>query len=245
MCLQIHLRRENHELLCLTLAIEAHIVILTEVVLQRLIVDIVMWVSAVLSVAQETSLVLLSAVNIQLIISIESLSTEAAKWMTLEARLIHCSWVIVSLAHMFLQVLIGEQRKLVCKDLLVPRAEITHLLVVYAPDMAMQIWPSSRRSVASWFWAVVVQEVCRVRRDLLGAVFYADVVILYRKVAVLVILEVLVWVLCEDDVFGFGLRCMLVTVCSSSRMIILTLQCAQSLVLYNARIRSAQIWHIW
>ena len=213
--------------------------------LERLIIDIIVRVSAVLSVAQEASLVLLSAVYVQLVVAIESLPTEAAEWMALETRLIHCSWVIVPLAHMSLQLLIAEQRKLVCKNLLVPRAEITHLLVMYAPDMAMQIWPSSRRSVASWFWAVVVQEVCRVRRDLLGAVFYADVVVLYCKVAVLVILEVLVWVLCEDDVFGLGLRCMLVAVYSSSRMIKPTLQCAQSLVLYNALIRSAQIWHIW
>lgn len=71
--------------------------------------------------------------------------------------------------------------------------------------MAMQVWPSSRRNVACRFWAVVMQEICRVCCDLLRAVFYADVMVLDYEVAVLVVLEALFRVLCEYDVFRLSL----------------------------------------
>lgn len=153
---QIHLSRKDDKLLLLALAIQAHKMVLAEVLLQRLVVDIVMWVSAVLSIAKEAPLVLLSAMDVQLIITIEALSAETTQRMSLKTTLINRTRIIISFRHMFLQLLVGEESKLMSEDLLVPRAEIAHLLMVHRFNMAMQIWPSTSCHIASRFWTVVV-----------------------------------------------------------------------------------------
>jgi hypothetical protein len=64
--------------------------------------------------------VLLSAMAVELVISIESLLTKAAFGMSLEARLVHGPWVVVSELLMFPQVTKCEQLVLVGEDFLVP-----------------------------------------------------------------------------------------------------------------------------
>jgi hypothetical protein len=60
---------------------------------------------------------------------------------------------------MLLQLLVRKQVMLVREDLLISRAEITHLLVVDSAHMAMQVRPSSNGDIAVWIRAVVVQEI--------------------------------------------------------------------------------------
>jgi hypothetical protein len=68
-----------------------------------------------------TSLVLLPAMGIKLVIAVESLSTKATLWMTLETTLIYSSRVVISELLMLAELLLCEQFVLVREDLLIPR----------------------------------------------------------------------------------------------------------------------------
>jgi hypothetical protein len=57
--------------------------------------------------------------------------------MALEAALINCTWVIITLLHVPFKFFICKQFMLMCEDLLVSGTKITHLLMVYTPDMPM------------------------------------------------------------------------------------------------------------
>lgn len=72
--------------------------------------------------------------------------------------------------------------------------------------MAMQVWPSTSLNVAVLIWAVVTKVERGIRGDLFRGIFDANVVILYCEVVFRVVLEVLVWVLGEDDIFGLSLE---------------------------------------
>ena len=75
--------------------------------------------------------------RIELIIAIESLSTEATFWVPFEPALVYSSRMVVSKLFMFSQVLLSEQFVLVCEDFLIPCAQVAQDLVVDAPDMTM------------------------------------------------------------------------------------------------------------
>jgi len=159
MCLEIHLGRKDDEFLLQALSIHTHEMILLKMVLERIVVDVIMRIPAIRSVAEEASLMLLPTMHIKLVIPVEPLPTEAAQWMALETTLVDCSWIIISLRHMLLQLLIRKQVMLVREYLLISRAEITHLLVVDSAHMTMQVRPSSNGDIAVWIRAVVVQEI--------------------------------------------------------------------------------------
>jgi hypothetical protein len=71
-------------------------------------------------VTYKAALMFLPTMNIQLVIPIESLSTEAALGMAFEATLVNGSWIIVSFPHMFIQLLVRKQFMFMGKDLLMP-----------------------------------------------------------------------------------------------------------------------------
>ena len=87
----------------------------------------------------------------------EPLSAEFAERMPLEACLIHVTRPIVAVSHVFLQLLVGEEIMFVCKDFLVPRAEIAHLFMVDGAHMTVEVGPTEAGKVARRLWAVVAQ----------------------------------------------------------------------------------------
>jgi hypothetical protein len=142
MRLQVHLRGENHELLLLAFAIWAEEMIIPEMLLEGIVVLVVVWLSWVLTVAEETSLVFVSAVLIELVTVVEAWSTEGAYRVALEAGLVNSSRSVIAVAHVLLQLLVGKQLVLMSKDLLIPGAQVAHLLVMGAAYMSMQIRPT-------------------------------------------------------------------------------------------------------
>jgi hypothetical protein len=71
------------------------------------------------------SFVLISAMGIKLIIAIESLATEATFRVSLEATLVDCTRLVISLLLMFPQFCRCKKSVFVCKDLFIPGAQVT------------------------------------------------------------------------------------------------------------------------
>jgi hypothetical protein len=96
MCLEIHFRLEDVGLVGLAFGVQADKVLIGEVLLQLLVVQIVLRISASISpVANVAPFMLLSAVGVEFVISVESLFAETALRVTFEARLVDGTWVIV------------------------------------------------------------------------------------------------------------------------------------------------------
>jgi hypothetical protein len=156
MSLQVHLVFENDELLLQAFLVWAEEVIFSEMNFQRIVIDIVLLrPSTIASIADMTSLVLIPAVCIELVVSIESLATKAAFRMTLESSLIFRARIVVAKSLVLPQAVLSEQFVLVGEDFLVPRAEVTHHSVMYAPDMSMKVRPSETSHVTALVGAVV------------------------------------------------------------------------------------------
>jgi hypothetical protein len=73
---------------------------------------------------------------------------------------------------------------LVCEHLLVSRAEITDLLVMYRPDVFMQIRPSQTRNITILIWTIVSQQQSRIFPDIIVLVSNPDVIITTRDIRV-------------------------------------------------------------
>ena len=68
-----------------------------EMLLQRVIIGIVLLLSALIAtIANMTSLMLVSAVSVELVVTVESLTAETTFWVAPEATLIHRARVIVT-----------------------------------------------------------------------------------------------------------------------------------------------------
>lgn len=94
-----------------------------KVLLQLFIVEVILRVSsAISSVANVTSLVLLSTVIVKFIITVEPLLTETTFWMSLEARLINCAGIVITVLFVFSQFAKSEQFVFVGEDLFVSGA---------------------------------------------------------------------------------------------------------------------------
>jgi hypothetical protein len=78
----------------------------------------------------------------QLVVIIETLAAETTKRVALETRLVSSAWLVVTVSHMLLQLLIAEQLMLVSEDLFVASAEIAHALLMRRPSMSMEIGPA-------------------------------------------------------------------------------------------------------
>jgi hypothetical protein len=139
--LQVHLGRKDNEFLLQAFSLSAHEVVLTEMMLQGIIIKVVLWLSSP-TIAQEASFVLCTAMHVEFVVTVESLTTESTERMPLESRLINRSRVIVSLLHMTIEVFIRKQLMFMRKDFFVPGAKIAHLLLMYAANVPVQVWPS-------------------------------------------------------------------------------------------------------
>lgn len=107
--LQIHLRVEHHKLLLLTFLIEAWEVVSGEVLLKSFVIHKVGWsLTSGATIAKMTALVPFSAMDEELIISVEALTTKAALRMTLEAALVNSARVVVAKLLVFSQLLLCE-----------------------------------------------------------------------------------------------------------------------------------------
>jgi len=103
------LRFENHELLLQTLWIKAQEVIFLKMVFKSIIIDIILLLPVGrATITDVTSLVLISAMSIKLVISIESLTAKTTLRMSLETTLVDCTRLIISVSFMPSQFRWGE-----------------------------------------------------------------------------------------------------------------------------------------
>lgn len=132
MRLQIHLRPEDDELLLQAFLVGAHEMVTPKVLLQRVVVDVILLLAAPTpSIANMASLMFVPTMNVQFIVPIESLSTETAFWMSLEAALVDSARMIISKLLMLAQLLWSEELMLMGEDFLIPGAQIAQNLVMY------------------------------------------------------------------------------------------------------------------
>lgn len=203
-CLHVQLRLEDDKLLLHASAVRAQEVVLLEVPLELLVVEEVVRLSRVPSVADEAALVLHAAVLKQLVVVVEALAAEAAQRVALEARLVGGAGPVVAVAHVLLQLLVAKELVLVGEDLFVAGAEVAHALVMGRLDVAMQIGPAKAGKVAGLVGAVVAQQEHAVADNVLVCVLDADVGVGRGEVLVGVVFEALLGVVGEDDI---GCRC--------------------------------------
>jgi hypothetical protein len=112
--------------------------VFVEVLFQSLVVHVVLWRGASsTSVTQMTSFMLFTAMCKELVVAVESLSTETTFWVAFEPALINGARIVIAKFLMPLQFLVGEQLMLVGEDLLVPRTQVAHDFLVNTPYMAM------------------------------------------------------------------------------------------------------------
>lgn len=155
MCLEVHLRCEDNKLLLLAFAVHARIVVLFEMLLKSIVVNVVVRLSRIFAVTKETPFVLVPAMLVKLVAIIEALAAESAQGMALESSLVHCTRAVVSVAHVFLKLLLSEELVLMCKHFLVAGAKVTHLLVMGAAHMAVEIRPAQTGKVAFIVGAII------------------------------------------------------------------------------------------
>jgi hypothetical protein len=130
-----------------------------EVLFQHLVVQVVLWTAAVIpSITNVAFLVLLPAMRVQLVVSVESLPTETTFWMPFEPRLIDRSWIIIS--KLFMRSKFSECEKLMfmSKDFLVSRTKIAHDFAMFGLDMSMEIWPAETCYITIFVWTVVAEQ---------------------------------------------------------------------------------------
>ena len=94
---------------------------------------------------------------------------------------------------------------LVCKDLFVPGAKVTHAFMVSRLHVPMKIGPAETGKITGWLGAVVPQQKNGVTDNVLVGVLDSDVAVGRRNVFVRVFLESLLGIVCEYDERG---RCL-------------------------------------
>lgn len=213
MCLHVQLRLEDDKLLLQASSIGAQVVVLLEVLLQLVVVEEVVRLSRVSSIAYEATLVLHAAVLKQLVVVVEALAAETAERVALEARLVGGTRLVVTVAHVPLKLLIREELMLVGEDLLVAGAQVAHALAMGRLDVTMQIGPAQPGEIARAVGTVVPQQEDGVADDLLVCVLDADAAVGGGEVAVRVGLELLVGIVGKDDI---GSWCLQMRLCGVS-----------------------------
>jgi hypothetical protein len=98
---QIDFRIKDNELLLQTWRIRTHEMILPVMQRQTVIVNIVLRLTAS-PIANKAPFMFLPTMNIQLIISVESLSAKSAFWVALETALVDGPGIIITFPHVFL-----------------------------------------------------------------------------------------------------------------------------------------------
>lgn len=95
-----------------------------EVLLERIIIDIVLMAIPRLPVTDVTSLMLVSAVGIQFIVSVKALMTEFTFGMAFKPTLVDSTGSIISELFVLAKLRDSEQFVFVCKDLFIPSTQI-------------------------------------------------------------------------------------------------------------------------
>lgn len=206
MCFEVHLRLKNVRLIRLAFGIQADKMSIGKVLLEFLVIEVVLRIAAAVpSITDMTSLMPLPTMSIEFVVPIKSLFAESTVWMALEARLVDCTWVIITKSLMLAEFCISKQFVFMGEDLLVSGTEITHHFLVRL-DVAVEIGPSQASYIAVFIRTVVSQEKDRIFEDDILFVFDTQVVVNLDKVGVGEILEPLLgivgkyhkWRLCLD-----------------------------------------------
>jgi hypothetical protein len=194
---EIHGGIEDHKFLLLALCIHARIVIAVEVPLQVVIVEEVPRFARVVSITQMATLVSVTKVYEQLVVTVESLFAKFAIRMSLEPSLLRSAIRVCPLV--LAQLLWGEELMLVREDFLVPSTQVTHDLLMLCPNVTVEVWPAQASFVTVRIRAVVAQEYNSVLKYLLLLVADAHVPIIAEEPIRVVVLESLFSVVREDD----------------------------------------------
>lgn len=122
---EVHFRIKYNKFLLQALTVRAHEVVFPEVLLERIVVDIVLLLPASFSsVTDVAALMLVATMRVELIVSVEALSAESAFRVSLETTLINCAGVVVAKLLVFLEVCKGEELVLVSEHFLVSSTQI-------------------------------------------------------------------------------------------------------------------------
>jgi hypothetical protein len=97
MRLEVHSRIEDHELFLHTLRIGARIMVVVEMGLESIIIEEVAWVVGIGdSITQMATLMSVATMSVELVTAVESLSAEAAFWVTLETSLLRRARCVIT-----------------------------------------------------------------------------------------------------------------------------------------------------
>ena len=215
MTLQIHLRVEDDKLLLQALGVETRKVILAKVLLKRIVVLEILWISSACPpIAKMASLMSIATMCIEFVISVESLPAESALGMTFKPTLIHSSRNVVAILLMLPQLLLREYLVLVDKHLFVSSAQIAHHLVMYALHMTMEIRPAQARRITGRIWTVVPEQDYRILENLLLFICNPKIAVLPTEVAILKLFVSLLLLICE-----YHRSCLSPTMCTGFSLI--------------------------
>lgn len=132
--------------------------VFSEMLFQAVIIDVVLLLPPTISpITEVASLMLVSAVNVELIVAIEPLSTKAAFRMTFETALVDSPRIIIAKLFVLFQLGYCEQLMFMSEDLLVSRTQIAHDLMMGTFDVAVEIRPPITCHVAAGIWAIVAE----------------------------------------------------------------------------------------
>jgi hypothetical protein len=148
-----------------------------------------------------TLLVTVSAMRIELVVAVESLSAEAALGMPLETSLVYRARMVVTKSFVLLKVCRREQLMFVCECLLVPRTQITHDFVMRASHMPMQVWPTQTCHCALIIRTIIPQQENRVLTNLRLLILDSQFDVLHSQLLLFEILIPLLRLVGEDDKF--------------------------------------------
>lgn len=93
-------------------------------------------------------------VRIQLIIAVKPLFAESTLRVTLETALIHSSRIIVAILLVIAELCHCEELMLMCENLLVSCAQITHDSAMHSLDVPVEIRPSPGSNIATTLGAI-------------------------------------------------------------------------------------------
>jgi len=182
MSLQIQLRSKDDMFILQAFPLQTNVMILPVMGGQSFEVHVILWRPDSQLLTDTASLMLAATMLIKLIITIEPLVAKSADRVTLESTLIHGSRVVVPFPHVLRQLGISVEFMLMREDFLVPRAQITNLLMMYTLNVSMQIRPAQAGNITVSIWAIVSQENQSVVSNAIILVSNANIVITARNI---------------------------------------------------------------
>ena len=206
MRLQVHFRLKGTGLVIQTFLFRTQEMILPEMIFQGAIVYVVLLMPrGIPSIADEAFLVLISAMLIQLIISIKTDPAEATFRMTFEATLVHSSRVVITKLFVPSKFLMSEQLMLVSKNFLIPCAQVTQHSVMDTSDMSMEVRPSPAGNIACRFGAIISKQQDCILVNVTPLISDTQYAIRLFKVVLAELFIAPTRIIGEDDVISFRL----------------------------------------